>query len=131
MKQLLFIYTSLLIGCSTLQTEIVGTWGDKSNNSSMIVSKEMATIDFPCAFAEIPSALPNHLSAFTKTGTYTIQHGTVYEGHDSSQDIKEALFSFRFDGSDLNLTITDIASNISLGSYTYEYDVTLKVGKCQ
>jgi hypothetical protein len=131
MKQLIVICTSLLIGCSTLQTEIVGTWGDKTNNSSMVVSTEMATIDFPCAFAEIPSALPNHLSAFTKSGTYTIQHGTIYEGQDNSQDIKEALFTFRFDDNDLTLTITDLETNISLGSYIFENDVDVKVGKCQ
>jgi hypothetical protein len=131
MKQLIIICTSLFFACSAPQTEIIGSWGDKSGNSSMTVSEDMATLQFPCANAEIPSALPNHLSAFSKSGTYTVEHGTIYEGHDSSKDIKEALFSFRFDGNDLTLTITDIADNTSLGSYTYEYDVYVKIGKCQ
>jgi hypothetical protein len=125
-----FFIILLLLSCSKSQSILTGNWGDKANNSSLEVNNESAKFDFTCAAAEITGQLPDDESSFVKSGTYIIQHGIIFEGHDPASDIKQASFTFTVDGDTMTVVIKDSITGYLYGSFTYVKNTLVSVFKC-
>ena len=119
-----------LLACNGSATEpdLSGTWGGQ--HLELVVTAEGATLEFDCAHGVIDrSLLIDSRGQFEIDGRYVQDHGgPVREGE--PPDEHPARYAGRIDGRKMELTVTLLDSDATIGTYTLTRGQTGFVVKC-